>query len=1706
MALPVSGVRLVAEGAAQFYADLGKSQDAMAALGKASALAGQGMGSFAAEAKRVALANLNDRIAQQSKAVDTLRGSLADVAKQYGETSPQAQRLAERLGKAENTLTASERRAGLLVTELARLENGLDDVGKEARDADKDLGGFKQAIIGAQRYVGELAVMGLQAAGQALFNFGKQSLLAAGNFEEAMIGFEALAGGELQQAGYSIEEVEEKFLALGESTRYSAMQASEAATELYKGGASIEEIMGGATDATLALAGASGIELGPAAEIVAKNLAIWGDEGETATSITDLLTKAANSSTVEVGELAQGIANAGGAARAVGLSYEELTTTLGLIAPAFSSSSEAGNGFKTFLGLLAPTTEPAKEAMRELGLYTDEAGSAFYDNQGQFVGMEEATRLLSEATADLSEEQRILAFRQIFGEDSMRVAIQLAGEGADGYNQFAAKMRLASGAVELAEKKNRGFNFAMDQLASTIETVQIKIGKKLLPMATAFINDFLIPAVQKIPVLVDKFIALTSVMDSVFKGAIAAGAILFVGLGGIEAMVVAITAKMGALGIASAAVAAPLALIAVSVGAIVIAVDNYNDKVQSLIEHIRTVDKSYGEATAAIELSNKALSEATLLSDDYLTTQREVTALLAKEQREYDRLAEAYANAINPADSAKYLEQLKAQSEVLDGLTATLGHVTQATTAQQIAAERNEEAMRLSREGYTATARGMEIYQHQLSLTTEQLDALAQAQADAVKGAQDTTAQMEQSFFESVGKIAALEMELQGAQTEEQRKGIAERLRLANEEAVAEELIQRESLGRQLIAYMEAKGREQGVSEEAITAMRLTLQQEYGIMESSSAEVTSSMIGDLDAWAASGGENTGAVVEGLRATTEAAFETDRVLAETMGEYELFVKTNFPAEGENVETFRRLMLEVPTEHNISLFHDFMDGKISVEEFLSAVNTIPETVSTSVELEGADHAISSAFNIGAEVSKALGAGITSQAGIAAAAMSTAAGSVLAAARNTFEIRSPPKTFIEIGESLPDAIGRGVTSEAGTAVSATTQMVGDVVEAGRQESVGQAPEIARSIGGTIAGAAADGVAAGAPAIGQALSAALDPSGDLDMRARMVEVTQKVIDAARSGLELLQDLRRYVGPAQARLEAFSHDLGAMLRDLWQAIATAGIDAEEAGKALLDTTNGILSAASQAAEVLGKLQDYAGVSRDTLLRFSFDLRDLLADFWHRAQEMQYLADESTTIYAETAEAVVSVIGGAVDGLTALLDYVSPTRETLLQFSYDVRDAVADFWHRAQEIDYSLDGSAEVFAGAVGAAVGTISQAVEGFTLLSTYTGVPRQALLQFIYDVRDAVADFWHRAQEINYALNDEAVPLFADAAGAAVGAIGQAVEAFTALGSYTGTAPGALQALGDDILRAVSLMVSMAAQFDVVGVDAAALFADAVGRIIAPLGGAIDLFGSLVEYEGVAPGAIALLGNDMAQATAMMIAMAAVADTEGVEAAALFADAISRVFGGLGAGVETLALLKDYEAIPPERLAAFRNDFYSAVGMMHELAGAAQGAVPLGEAFAQAMDAYANAIRAGLDSISALDGLTASATVTAGVTINGGTSSGDAPTPMYTGGDISTPGRYLIGDNHGRPTPYSEIVEVGAGASARVYNAADTRAMLGEMRRPIDAGMLMQASNINHTLNQTTTNAPTTITNHYNYEPTYASAPVAPSDDFYMMRAFSS
>lgn len=408
--------------------------------------------------------------------------------------------------------------AGEYVDAMGRARDAQSRFVAGIKEAEATTGGGGGSLstmgMAAANFIGTMAVQAFNAAKDAAAEFVGSTITVAADYESTMNRFKAVTGDAIEQSGMKVEDFNALFLDMGAKTQFSAQQAADAAVNLAKGGMDPATIAAGGLEGALALAAAGELDLAQAAEITAKTLGVWGDRGVDAAMAANLMSQAANASTVDVDDLALGLANVGGTAKTAGVTFQDTVQAMALLAPGFSSASDAGTSFKTFLSRLIPTTDKQTEAMIDLGLATEDGKSVFFDAQGQFIGMQDAAQKLQDATAGLTQEQKLSYLNMIFGQDAIRAAAMLAEAGAEGFDAMGVAMGNAGSAADQAAARNQGLNFALESLKGSWETIQIVVGTALLPVLTNLLNTAIIPLANTILAFAqDNMPALTSALS-----------------------------------------------------------------------------------------------------------------------------------------------------------------------------------------------------------------------------------------------------------------------------------------------------------------------------------------------------------------------------------------------------------------------------------------------------------------------------------------------------------------------------------------------------------------------------------------------------------------------------------------------------------------------------------------------------------------------------------------------------------------------------------------------------------------------------------------------------------------------------------------------------------------------------------------------------------------------------------------------------------------------------------------------------------------------------------------------------------------------------------------------------------------------------------------------------------------------------------------
>jgi TP901 family phage tail tape measure protein len=333
-----------------------------------------------------------------------------------------------------------------------------------------------RALGRSQSKLGGFGTYAKRAGMAAAAGFGAgvaASVKVAADFEEQLSALGSVADANAKQ----MKAFREQALQAGADTKYSAMQAAQAQTELAKGGLSVENIMKGGLKAALALAAAGDLELADAAAYTANAMNLFGLEGKATIKVADGLATAANATTADVSDFGLALTQGGGAAKSAGMSFQQTMLALEALAQSGVKGSDAGTSLKAALVQLAgPTAKQADLA--------DELGLKFFDAEGKMKPLAQVSDMLRDRLGKMGDQQRLATLKTLAGTDGFRALLAVYDQGPAKLNKLERGLAKQGSAAEVAAKRQDNLKGKVEQLQGSIETAGIVIGSALIPPLT----------------------------------------------------------------------------------------------------------------------------------------------------------------------------------------------------------------------------------------------------------------------------------------------------------------------------------------------------------------------------------------------------------------------------------------------------------------------------------------------------------------------------------------------------------------------------------------------------------------------------------------------------------------------------------------------------------------------------------------------------------------------------------------------------------------------------------------------------------------------------------------------------------------------------------------------------------------------------------------------------------------------------------------------------------------------------------------------------------------------------------------------------------------------------------------------------------------------------------------------------------------------
>lgn len=458
---------------------------------------------------------------------------------------------------------------GYLDLDASKFKAGLKDAQStlsEFTNQSNNAGTRFEALGSSLKTVGSTITT---AVSLPLLALGAGAIKTASDFEAGMSKVSALSGA----TGDDLKMLEDKAREMGASTKYSATESAEALSYMALAGWDAEQMAAG-LEPSLKLAGAAGMDLALATDIVTDTMSMFGMEASEATKMTDMLAYAQANSNTDVQQLGEALKYCGASANAMGYDLADTTALLGTFADQGLKGSSAGT---TLNAMFRDMKKNAKDGAIAIG----DTNVAIVDANGNYRDMTDILADVEKATEGMTQAERDMALSSIWGTEALKGVNMAFEAGVPKIREFEEGIRNSDGAAsEMYDTMQNNLQGAIDNMKSAFEGLLITIGQRLIPIFQSLVEGItnvftwfnnLNPAIQNAIIGVGGFLAILgplllivgNVIIFIVKLSTSISALVtFFSAGGVGAglLSAAIGALSGPIGIAIAAITALIAV------------------------------------------------------------------------------------------------------------------------------------------------------------------------------------------------------------------------------------------------------------------------------------------------------------------------------------------------------------------------------------------------------------------------------------------------------------------------------------------------------------------------------------------------------------------------------------------------------------------------------------------------------------------------------------------------------------------------------------------------------------------------------------------------------------------------------------------------------------------------------------------------------------------------------------------------------------------------------------------------------------------------------------------------------------------------------------------------------------------------------------------------------------------------------------------
>lgn len=375
------------------------------------------------------------------------------------------------------------------------------------KSAEKSLQGFNtlsnRIIAGAVAGVATATVTATRALSDALDKYTE--------FEQEMATVQSISGA----TGKEFELMKNAALDAGRTTVFTATESASALEYMSLAGWSVNDSIQGLTP-ILRLAAATQKDLKTTSDLVTDSMSALGIGVGGLDGYLDKLVESNNDANTSAEQLMEALVKSGGASRVLGVSLDDTITSLEVLANNGKKGSEAGRALNSIFVRLVGNAA----AMKEL----ENLNVKIWDDDGKFIGFENALIRINEAMSGLTDEQRSKSLKGVAGTiyySQMQYLLDAVSktekDGKTAWDKLESQVEDSSGALDrMYGITTDTLSNAQIRLKDAYEDMQIRV----VDVFSDDAKDFVGWLAERLPDATDSIVAFAEAHKGEFADAL----------------------------------------------------------------------------------------------------------------------------------------------------------------------------------------------------------------------------------------------------------------------------------------------------------------------------------------------------------------------------------------------------------------------------------------------------------------------------------------------------------------------------------------------------------------------------------------------------------------------------------------------------------------------------------------------------------------------------------------------------------------------------------------------------------------------------------------------------------------------------------------------------------------------------------------------------------------------------------------------------------------------------------------------------------------------------------------------------------------------------------------------------------------------------------------------------------------------------------